>query len=137
MWISEKEGLMRLEFSLKAMKKYLPLIMILLAGYCFVGCMSNQSSAININRAGTLMDDGKLFVYLDGKQINQKQPIGKGQTRTISISNGKHRIWVMVDNLESDKIQFTTENNSVSFNVSTERIGGSKVLLIQRSIDEK
>jgi hypothetical protein len=123
---------------MKTIIKYLTLILLLLAGYCFISCMSfNQSSAIIINRAGTLMDDGKLFVYLNGKQINQKQPIGKGQTRTISISNGNHKIWVKVDNLESDKIQFTTENNTVSFNVSTERIGGSKVLLIQRSVDEK
>jgi hypothetical protein len=78
------------------------------------------------------MDDGKLYVYVDGKQLNKNQPIGKGQTRNLPVSNGVHNIWVEVNNLESDKIQFTAENNTVSFNVSTERIGGSKVLLLER-----
>jgi hypothetical protein len=77
------------------------------------------------------MDDGKLYVYVDGKQINPNQPVGKGQTRSFSVSNGIHKIWVMVDRLESDRIQFTAEDNTLSFDVSTQRIGGSKTLLIE------
>jgi hypothetical protein len=139
MGICEKEDLMRHELYWKIVTKYLPLIILLLAGYCLIGCGSfkpNPSSII-VTRTGTLMDDGKLFVYLDGKQINKKQPIGKGQTRTFSVSNGNHRIWVKVDSLESDKIQFTTENNTVNFIISTERVGGSKILLIERKVDGK
>jgi hypothetical protein len=114
--------------------KYLPLMLLLLAGYCLIGCAT--PSSIVVARAGTAVDDGKLFVYLDGRQINEKQPIGKGMTRTFSVSNGNHRIWVKVDSLESDKIQFTTENNTVNFSVSTDRVGGTKYLMLERSVDE-
>jgi hypothetical protein len=114
--------------------KYLPLMLLLLAGYCLTGCAT--PSSIVVARAGTLMDDGKLFVYVDGKQINKKQPVGKGQTRTFAVSNGNHRIWVMVDSLESDKIRFTVEDSTVNFNVSTDRVGGTKYLMIERSVDE-
>jgi hypothetical protein len=124
-------------FSLNVVIKYLTLLILLLAGYCFFGCLSYQPSTIIINRASTLMDDGKLFVYLNGKLINKNQPIGKGQTRTFSVANGNHKILVMVDNLESDKLQFTTNNNTITLDVSTERVGGSKVLLLQRSVDGK
>jgi len=135
---NEKEVFMRHIFSWKIPTKYLSVIFLLIAGYCLTGCLSyNEPSTVVINRAGTVMDDGKLFIYLDGKQINKNQPIGKGQTRTFSVSNGNHKILVKVDNLESDKLQFTTANNTVTFNVSTERVGGSKVLLLQRNADEK
>lgn len=120
------------EFYGKIGRKYLPLIFLLLLGYCFSGCVSFQPATIVVARAGTYIDDGKMYVYIDGKQLNKKQPIGKDQTRTFSVSNGIHRIWVKVDSLESDKIQFTAENNTVNFKVSTQRIGGSKVLLIER-----
>jgi len=128
---------MRHEFSRKIVIKILPLIFLLLAGYCLIGCGSFKptSASIIVTRSGTQMDDGKLFVYLDGKQINKKQPIGKGQTRTFPVANGNHRIWVKVDSLESDKVQFTAENNTVNFIVSTERVGGSKVLLIERNVN--
>jgi hypothetical protein len=121
--------------SRKKKAKSLLLIFLLLLGFCLSGCVSSQPASIVVTRAGTYMDDGKLYVYLDGKKINKKQPIGKGQTRTISVSNGTHKIWVKVDALESDKIQFAAENNVVDFNVSTERVGGSKVLLIERGMD--
>ena len=126
---------MRHESSRKIVIKFLPPIFLLLAGYCLIGCNSFKPTpaSIVVTRSGMLMDDGKLFVYLDGKQINKKQPIGKGQTRTFSIANGNHRIWVKVDSLESDKIQFTAENDTINFIVSTERAGGSKVLLIERN----
>jgi hypothetical protein len=139
MGTGKKEELMQYDFSWKVVTKHLPLIFFFLAWCCLIGCMSFKPtpSSIVVTRAGTQLDDGKLFVYLDGKQINKKQPIGKGQTKTISISNGNHKIWVKVDSLESDKIQFTAENNTVNINVSTERVGGSKVLLIERGIDEK
>jgi len=114
--------------------KYLPLMLLFLAGYCLTGCAT--PSSIIVERAGTLMDDGKLFVYLDtGRPINEKQPIGKGMTRTFAVSNGRHTIWVKVDNLESDKIRFTAENNSVNFNVSTVRVAGTKYLMIERGVD--
>jgi hypothetical protein len=90
-----------------------------------------SQTVINIQRSATNLDTGNLYIYVDGKQINQNQPIGKGQTRNLPVSNGFHRIRVMVNSLESDEMQFTVENNSVSFNISTERIGGSKVLLLQ------
>jgi hypothetical protein len=117
--------------------KYTPLIFLLLVGYCLIGCASFKPTpaSIVVIRSGTQLDDGKLFVYLDGKQINKKQPVGKGQSRTFSVSNGNHRVWVKVDNLESDKLQFASENDTVNFSVSTQRIGGSKVLLIERNIN--
>ena len=126
-------------FPWKIVTKYLSLIFLLSAGYCLIGCASYKPApaSIVVKRAGTLMDDGKLFVYLDGKQINKKQPVGKGQTGTFSIPNGNHRIWVKVDGLESDKIPFAAQNNTISFNVSTKRAGVSKVLLIERKIDGK
>jgi len=126
---------MRHEFFRKIVIKYLPLIIFLLSGFCFIGCESFKPTpaSIVVKRSGTQMDDGKLFVYLDGKQINKKQPIGKGQTRTFSVANGSHKIWVRVDSLESDKIKFTAENDTVNFIVSTERVGGSKILLIEHS----
>jgi hypothetical protein len=66
--------------------------------------------------------------------INGNQPIGKGQTRTIAIANGSHRIWAEVNQLTSDKIPFTVENGAVNFNVSTQRIGGSKTLLLEPGV---
>ena len=126
---------MRHESFRKIVIKFLPPIFLLLAGYCLIGCNSFKPTpaSIVVTRSGTLMDDGKLFVYLDGKQINKKQPIGKGQTRNFPVTNGNHRMWVKVDSLESDKIQFTAENDTINFIVSTERAGGSKVLLIERN----
>jgi len=126
---------MRYEFYRKIAAKHLPLIFLLLTGYIFTGCASfgPAPASIVVTRSGTQLDDGKLFVYLNGRQINKKQPVGKGQTRTFSIPNGNHRIWVKVDSLESNKIQFTAENDTVNFNVSTERVAGSKVLLIERN----
>jgi hypothetical protein len=59
------------------------------------------------------MDDGKLYVYMDGTQINKNQPIGKEQTRTLSVSNGAHRIWVMDGRMESDRMPFTAADNTV------------------------
>jgi hypothetical protein len=112
--------------------KDLSIIFLLVLGYCLSSCVTYQPSTIVIKRAGTYMDDGKLYIYVDGKQLNKNQPIGKGQTRNLSISNGVHKIWITVNNLESDRIQFTVENNTVSFSASTERIGGSKVLLLER-----
>jgi hypothetical protein len=88
-----------------------------------------------VKRAGTFLDDGKLYVYVDGKQINSNQPIGKGQIRNLSVSNGRHRIMVMVNSLKSDEVQFDVKNGTVSFNVSTERVGGSKVLLLERGTE--
>jgi hypothetical protein len=104
---------------------------LLVFGYCLTGCVTYTPSTIVVKRAGTSLDDGKLYVYRDGKLINKNQPIGKGQIRSLQTSNGFHKIRVMVNSLESDKLQFTVENNSVSFNVSTERIGGSKTLLLE------
>jgi hypothetical protein len=111
-------------------QKGFPFILLLVFG-CLTGCVTYKPSTVVIERAGTLLDDGKLYVYVDGKQINQNQPIGKGQTRNLPVPNGFHRIRVKVNSLESDEMQFTVENNSVSFKVLTERIGGSKVLLLQ------
>jgi hypothetical protein len=119
----------------KIMAKNLPLVFLLAFGYCLIGCVTYKPSTVVVKRAGTLLDDGKLYVYVDGKQINSKQPIGKGQTRNLSLSNGFHRIKVMVNGLESDEAQFTVENSTVSFNVSTERVGGSKMLLMERAIE--
>jgi len=116
-------------------EKGLLFVFLLLVGFCLAGCISYQPASIVITRAGTYLDDGKMYVYLNGKVINKKQPIGKGQTRTIAVANGSHRIWVKVDSLESDKIQFTAENNTVNFSAATERIGGSKTLLLERNID--
>jgi hypothetical protein len=119
----------------KAGTKGLPMIFLLMFGYCLSGCVTYKPSTVVVKRAGTLLDDGKLYVYVDGKQINPNQPIGKGQIRSLPVSNGFHRIKVMVNSLESDEAQFTVENSTVSFNVSTERIGGSKVLLLERGTE--
>jgi hypothetical protein len=121
--------MMNRELTRKIGTKSLLLIFLLM---CLGACVSFQPSSIVVTRTGTYMDDGKLYVFLDGKQLNKKSPIGKGQTRSFSVSNGIHKIWVEVNSLESDKIQFSAENNMVNFNASTERIGGSKVLLIER-----
>jgi len=116
--------------------KYLPLMLFFLAGYCLTGCAT--PSSIVVERAGTAMDDGKLFVYVDtGGPINEKQPIAKGQTKTFSVANGGHTIWVKVDNLESDKIRFTSDDNTVNFKVSTDRVAGTKYLMIEQIADEK
>jgi len=123
------------KFSGRRRKKGLLLAFHLLVSFCFVGCATYQPSSIVVTRAGTYLDDGQLFVYLDGKVINKNQPIGKGQIRSIAVSNGSHRIWVKIDSLESDKIQFTAENNTVNFKVATERVGGSKTLLLERNLD--
>jgi hypothetical protein len=115
------------------------LLAIFLAVFCLGGCASSnpstayRSSTVIVKRAGTLLDDGMLYVYVDGNRINANQPIGKGQTRNFTVSNGFHRIKVMADSLESGEAQFTVENSTASFNVSTERIGGSKVLLLERA----
>jgi hypothetical protein len=125
----------------KIKTKSLPAISILLIVYCLCACASDQTvqiaqtASIVVIRGGTYMDDGKLYVYLDGKQLNKEQPIGKGQTRTFSIPKGQHKIWVEVDDLESGNIQFTAEDNAVTFNASTERVGGSRVLLMERSMN--
>jgi hypothetical protein len=123
---------MRRKLAKTALLKLLSLGVLLALGHGITGCASLPTpSTVVIKRAGSLMDDGKLYVYLDGKVINKNQPIGKGQTRTIAIANGSHRIWVEVNQLVSDTIQFTVENGTANFNVSTQRIGGSKTLLIE------
>jgi hypothetical protein len=119
----------------KSGTKGLPVFFLLVFGYCLFGCVTYKPSTVVVKRAGTLLDDGKLYVYVDGKQVNPNQPIGKGHIRNLSVSNGFHRIKVMVDRLESDEAQFTVENSMVSFNVSTERVGGSKVLLLERGTE--
>jgi hypothetical protein len=126
---------MKHEFSAIHLKRVSPAIFLLVCTFCFIGCVTYKPSTVVINRAGTLLDDGKLYVYVDGKVINQKQPIGKGQTRSLPVANGFHRIRVSVNSLDSDDMQFTVENNSASFKVSTERVGGSKVLLLERSAE--
>jgi hypothetical protein len=127
---------MRRELVKTNLAKILPLVVLLVLGYDIVGCASLPTpSTVVIKRSGDLLDDGKLFVYLDGKVINKNQPIGKGQTRTLAVTNGSHRIWVEVNQLESDKIQFSVENGAANFNVSTQRIGGSKTLLIEPGAD--
>lgn len=127
---------MRRELVKTTLAKVLSLVVLLALGCGIIGCASLPTpSTVVIKRAGSLMDDGKLYVYLDGKVINSNQPIGKGQTRTIAIANGSHRIWVEVNQLASDKIQFTVENGAAIFNVSTQRIGGSKTLLIEPGVD--
>jgi len=117
---------------IKANRKLL-FLLFLLSFFTFNGCVSVPlPSTIVITRSGTNLDDGKLYVYVDGKLLNKKQPIGKGQTRNISVSNGSHRIWVKVDNFESDKINFTVNNNTINFNASAQRIGGSRVLILEQ-----
>jgi hypothetical protein len=126
---------MKRELFGKDLKKGWPLLLPLAFVFCFTGCVTYKPSTLVVKRAGTLLDDGKLYVYVDGKEINKNQPIGKGQTRSLPVSNGFHRLRVTVNSLESDEMQFTVENNSVSFNVSTERVGGSKVLLLERGTE--
>jgi hypothetical protein len=119
--------------------KSLSVIFVLMIIYCLNDCASFKpvgETTIIVTRAGTLMDDGKLYVYIDGKQLNKNQPIGKGQTRTFLVSNGRHNISVKIDRLESGRIQFTAEKRTINFNVSTERVGGSKTLLIAYNIAE-
>jgi TolB-like protein len=129
---------MRREFVNTTLAKVLLLSALLILGYGIVGCASLPTpSTVVIKRAGDLLDDGKLYVYLDGKVINENQPVGKGQTRTLAVTNGSHRIWVEVNQLVSDKIQFTVENSAANFNVSTQRIGGSKTLLIEPGSEGK
>jgi len=112
------------------------LIFILISIICLGSCLTAPKPAtVTITRAGTNLDDGRLFVYLNGREINKQQPIGKGQTRTISIPNGNHRIWVKVDHFESDKINFTANNNNTTFNVSAQRVGGSRVLIMERNLE--
>jgi hypothetical protein len=122
-------------FFRKILTKGLPLLFLAAFAYGLAGCVTYTPSTLVIRRAGTLLDDGKLYVYVDGKQVNRNQPIGKGQTRSLPVSNGFHRIRVEVNSLESDEVRFSIENGSVSFDVSTERIGGSKTLLLQRSTE--
>jgi TolB-like protein len=127
---------MRRELVKITLAKALLLAVLLALGHGIIGCASLPApSRVVIKRAGSLLDDGKLYVCLDGKVINKNQPIGKGQTRTIAVPNGSHRIWVEVNQLASDTIQFTVENSAVNFNVSTQRIGGSKTLLIESGVD--
>ncbi|MDR1250653.1 MAG: hypothetical protein LBK62_00645 [Treponema sp.] len=116
----------------KVTRRSVSFIILLVVGYWFAGC---ATSSVAVTRAGTYMDDGKLFVYLDGILRNRNQPIAKGQTKTIAVSNGLHTIWVKVESLESDKIQFTTKNSTVNFNAAIERIAGSKYLLLERELD--
>ncbi|MDR1219121.1 MAG: hypothetical protein LBK73_05865 [Treponema sp.] len=49
---------------------------------------------------------------MSGTQINKSQPIGKEQTRTLPVSNGAHRIWGMVDRMESDRMPFAAADNT-------------------------
>jgi hypothetical protein len=127
--------------TLKTKIKSLSFLLILLLVYCLNGCAT--PSTIVVTRAGTALDDGKLYVYLENvppigkKQLNENQPIAKGQTRNFQVSNGTYRIWVEVDRIVSDKIQFTADNNSVKFITAVERIGGSVVVLLERSLDEQ
>jgi len=124
---------MRNILSIIKTNRKLLLIIFLLSFFTFNGCVSMPlPSTIVITRSETNLDDGKLYVYIDGKLVNKNQPIGKGQTRNISVSNGNHRIWVKVDNYESDKINFTANNNSINFNASAQRIGGSRVLILEK-----
>jgi|GEM_PF-3779761 len=118
---------------MKFINKKILLIPILLIILLISGCGTAPTpSTIVITRLATNLDDGQLFVHLDGKVINKKQPIGKGQTRTIPISNGNHRIIVKVDNFQSDPIVFSADNNTTNFVVSAQRIGGSRALILER-----
>jgi hypothetical protein len=123
---------MKLKLPGKPWNHRFPLIFLLAFGFCFAGCVTYKPSMVVVKRAGTALDDGKLYVYVDKKLINEKEPVGKGQSRSLPVSNGFHRIWVRVDNLESGEKQFTAENNSVTFKVSVERVGGSKVIILER-----
>jgi hypothetical protein len=135
MGIFNEEVKMKRELSRNGVKKGLPLIFLLLFALCYIGCVTYKPSTLVVKRSGTLLDDGKLYVYVDGKQINKNQPIGKGQTRSLPVSNGFHRVRVTVNSLESDEMRFMIENGTVSFNASTERVGGSKILVLERSTD--
>jgi TolB-like protein len=127
---------MRQKFEKTTLEKVLSAAVLLVLGCGIISCVSLPTpSTVGIKRAGTFLDDGKLYVYLDGKVINKNQPVGKGQTRMLPIPNGSHRIWVEVNQLASDKIRFNVESSVVNFNVSTQRIGGSKTLLIEPGIE--
>lgn len=121
--------------SKKILNAKLLFLLLIFSSFIFFNCLTVQPSTITITRPGTNLDDGKLYVYIDGKVVNQKQPIGKGQTRSIAVSNGNHRIWVKVDDFESDKINFSANNNTVNFTASAQRIGGSRVLILERIND--
>jgi hypothetical protein len=116
-------------------KRLILSIFLMLFTLYIYGCVTYKPSTLVISRGGTLLDDGKLYVYVDGKVINEQQPIGKGQSRSLPVANGFHRIRVSVNSLESDEMQFSVENNSARFSVSTERVGGSKVLILERSTE--
>jgi len=126
---------MRQSIMLKSINKNLTLILFLLIMLPFNTFSAPKSSTVVITRLGTNLDDGKLFVFINGKNINKKQPIGKSQSRSIDVSNGNHRIFVKVDNIVSNTIHFTANDNTIRITASGQRSGGARVLILEREND--
>jgi len=114
--------------------KKLIFIFFLLIVLLLNSCLSTpKPSTIVVTRLSTNLDDGQLFVYVDGRVVNKKSPIGKGQSRNIAIPNGNHRISVKVDHFQSDTINFNADNNTTNFTASAQRVGGARVLILERN----
>jgi hypothetical protein len=118
-------------------------IMALVFGLIFTSCSSPppirpalSQTVINVQRGNTNLENGKLFIYVDDKCINPKQPIKRGQFFSHPVNNGVHYIHGVCGKYVSEAINFSASSKTVSFLAETVKEPGAfgkTKLLMNRS----
>jgi hypothetical protein len=109
----------------------------------FAGCSSAppirpalDQTVINVQRASTNWETGKLYILVDDQYINKDAPIMKGQFAVYPVNNGVHYIHGICGKLVSEAINFSANSKTVSFVaeiVKEPGLFGKKKLVISRS----
>jgi PBP1b-binding outer membrane lipoprotein LpoB len=95
-----------------------------------------SQTVINVQRSSTNLDSGNLLIYVDDIIVNKDAPIKKGQYWTYPVNNGVHYIHGVCGKLVSEAINFSANNQTVSFVATIEKepgLFGKKKLVITRS----
>jgi len=98
-----------------------------------------SQTAVSITRYARNNDKRKdMKIYIDGHliQTQAKRPkpivVANGQMASIAVNNGVHTIFVEVDKVRSDTLNFTADGTSIAFVAAVE--GGVRGL-VQDALD--
>jgi hypothetical protein len=103
-----------------------------------------SQTVINVQRSGTRLDTGDVYVYVDDRCLNEKTPIKAGQFSVFPVTNGVHYIHAVCKRLGSDlvseAINFSASSKTVSFVVETVNppglFSGSKLVVSRSDVSD-
>jgi len=100
----------------------------------------NQSALLVYRDPGAVMPLFKMYIYIDGKRYQtssrgllgkvkyEDKPIALGETVTIPLNDGVHSIFVKASTMETEQINFTVNQNILSFIITIESVDNKAVL---------